>query len=202
MRSSYPGYFRPTPEEFKTLWDTCHFVFDTSVLLNFYEYSQDATENLIRLMTAMKDRLWLPHHVGWEFVKERRTVIDKRRKPYEENMKNLKDVLNRIAAKDSHPFLSTSCLQTLKATIESVQIEFDRAKQELDNFHEDDKHLRFLEDLYKGRIGPPYTRQKKEEMRKRDRGDTKRRYHLGTRTRNQRKPSPITDAAITLYGAR
>lgn len=166
MRSSYPGYFRPTPEEFKTLWDTCHFVFDTSVLLNVYEYSQDTTENLKKLMTAMKDRLWLPHHVGWEFVKERRTVIDKQKKPYEENMEKLKDVMNKISVKDSHPFLSPSCLQTLKAAIESVQKEFDRAKQELEDCHENDKHLRFLEDLYKGRIGPPYTGQVKADTEK------------------------------------
>jgi len=161
MRSAYPGYLTPTQEEFKTLWNACLFVFDTSVLLNFYEYSPETTENLKKIMTALKDRLWMPHHVGWEFVRRRRTVIHKQNKPYEENMKKLKDVLDKIAAKDSHQVLSDPCLQKLKAAIDSVQNEFDQAKQKLE-----DSHVTFLEDLYKGRIGPAYMREEKAEIEK------------------------------------
>jgi hypothetical protein len=166
MRSAYPGYFTPTSEEFKALWDTCFFVFDTSVLLNFYEYSSQTTENLKGLMMAVKDRLWMPHHVGWEFVKERRNVIDKMKKPYEENMKKLAEVLDSITAKESHPFLSASCLEGLKSAISRVEREFDEARQRLTKIHENDEHLTFLEGLYEGPIGPPCNGQKKADTEK------------------------------------
>ena len=166
MRSAYPGYLTPTQEEFKTLWNACLFVFDTSVLLTFYEHSPEATENLKKIMTTLKDRLWMPHHVGWEFVRRRRTVIHKQNKPYEENMKKMKDVLDKIAAKDSHPVLSDPCLQKLKAAIDSVQNEFDQTKKKLEDSHKNDEHVTFLEDLYKGRIGPAYPREEKAEIEK------------------------------------
>jgi hypothetical protein len=164
MRSSYLGYFRPTPEEFKKLWDACLFVFDTSVLLNFYEYSPETTENLKTVMRAMKDRLWLPHHIGWEFLKERRNVIDKQKKPYDESSKKLNEVLGAISAKDSHPFLSQSCLEPLKAAIEGAQKEFELAKDALEHMHENDNHLTFLETLFEGRVGPAYSVQDRAEI--------------------------------------
>lgn len=38
MKSKFRGYYKPTDEEFDTLWKNAVFVFDTNVLLNLYRY--------------------------------------------------------------------------------------------------------------------------------------------------------------------
>ncbi len=36
MRDLFPGYYRPTEEEFAKMWQEGIFVFDANVLLNIY----------------------------------------------------------------------------------------------------------------------------------------------------------------------
>ncbi|MGZ3645243.1 MAG: hypothetical protein ACXVCM_15485, partial [Ktedonobacteraceae bacterium] len=45
MQELFPGYYRPTKEEFSTMWQQCIFVFDANVLLNIYRYT--ATSNVL-----------------------------------------------------------------------------------------------------------------------------------------------------------
>ena len=40
MRREFPGYYRPTSEEFKALWESAEFALDANVLLNVYGYSK------------------------------------------------------------------------------------------------------------------------------------------------------------------
>ena len=40
MKRSFPGYYRPTPGQFKKLWQGCFFTFDASSLLLLYQYEE------------------------------------------------------------------------------------------------------------------------------------------------------------------
>ena len=44
MKDSFPGYYRPTENEFAEMWESCLFVLDANVLLNLYRYSVDTRE--------------------------------------------------------------------------------------------------------------------------------------------------------------
>ncbi|MCX4664083.1 PIN-like domain-containing protein [Streptomyces uncialis] len=55
-------------------------VLDTNVLLSLYEYTPAAREQVLDALSSVRDRLWLPHQVGLEFVQGRHRVIAERRK--------------------------------------------------------------------------------------------------------------------------
>ena len=66
MRKQFPGYYRPKAEEFAQKFKECVFCFDTNVLLHLYRYTPESRDNLIKVLQAFKDRIWLPHQIGLE----------------------------------------------------------------------------------------------------------------------------------------
>lgn len=57
------------------VWKDGIIVFDTNVLLNLYRYSEDARDELLKLMKSFQKRLWISYQVGLEFLANRETVI-------------------------------------------------------------------------------------------------------------------------------
>jgi len=66
-----------TPQESEeALWEEAIFVFDTSSLLYLYEYSDDTKSNILSILKEhLQNRLWIPHHVAYEYLKNRERVI-------------------------------------------------------------------------------------------------------------------------------
>jgi PIN like domain len=82
MRNQFPGYYKPSEEEFKKLWGECIFSFDTNVLLNIYRYSPKSRERLFEVWRKLNKDIWLPHQVALEYLQERLNVISHQSKPY------------------------------------------------------------------------------------------------------------------------
>lgn len=49
MRDLFPGFYRPSEEEFHRVWQEGIFVLDTNVLLNLY-YPEEARNEFLNLM--------------------------------------------------------------------------------------------------------------------------------------------------------
>src|ERR1700722_17218839 len=75
MRTLFPSYYRPNPEEFAQKFKECVFCFDTNVLLNLYRYTPESRDSLITVFQAIKDRVWLPHQVALEYQRRRIDVL-------------------------------------------------------------------------------------------------------------------------------
>src|SRR4051812_23289386 len=75
MRKRFPGYYRPTDEEFKENFKNGVFVFDTNVLLNLYRYSKESRKDLVKVLVAVKSRIWLPNHAAFEYQRRRIEVL-------------------------------------------------------------------------------------------------------------------------------
>src|SRR5829696_9411725 len=84
MRQTFPGYFRPTDVEFDRLWEEGMFVVDTNVVLNLYRYSHVTRDELLGVLRALKERLFLPHQVGQEFLDRRLRTIRGQRVGFED----------------------------------------------------------------------------------------------------------------------
>lgn len=54
-------------------------VLDTNILLSLYEYTESAREEVFAALEAVSTRLWLPHQVGLEFVRGRRSTLESRK---------------------------------------------------------------------------------------------------------------------------
>jgi len=84
MKTAFFGFYPPTNDEYKRLWNEGLIVLDTNVLLNLYRLPTVARDELISVLESLKDRLWIPHQVALEFHRKRLTVIAGERKSMED----------------------------------------------------------------------------------------------------------------------
>lgn len=119
------------------IWKECVIAFDTSALLGFYYYSVDTQEKIFsNILYRVRNRLWLPNHVEFEYLKNRKTSINKPiTEKYEEIInthvpnlvKDISSIKNKIidlnqktSKKDTHPFVQSELFTPIMETIESL----------------------------------------------------------------------------------
>lgn len=99
MKSSFTGYYAPTPAQYEALWKDALFVLDTNVLLNLYRLPTLARDEVLGVLEILKDRLWIPHQVGLEFQRGRLNVIANERKSTEEALSAAQNVVGQVKSK-------------------------------------------------------------------------------------------------------
>lgn len=65
-----------TPEREEKLWSEAIFVFDTSSICTLYNLKADSQKILADIFNKLKDRIWIPAQVKYEYLKNREKVID------------------------------------------------------------------------------------------------------------------------------
>ncbi|GAA1628343.1 hypothetical protein GCM10009733_026360 [Nonomuraea maheshkhaliensis] len=76
LRELFPGYFPPDKDAIGNVMTSGLVVFDTNPLLDAYKLTGTARIEFLASMRALDDRLWIPHQVGLEFLRNRSSVID------------------------------------------------------------------------------------------------------------------------------
>lgn len=95
MRKTIWEYLIPSIREKEQLWERSVFIFDTNVLLNLYRYTSNTRETLMAAFEDLKERIWLPHQVAYEFAKNRFDVIFEMVKKYEDLEKSNDDLISK-----------------------------------------------------------------------------------------------------------
>src|SRR5262245_51264521 len=75
MRTLFPEYYRPSPDEFEAKFKECVFAFDTNILLNLYRYKPESRKSFLNVLRKEKVRIWLPHRVAFEYHRNRVSVL-------------------------------------------------------------------------------------------------------------------------------
>ena len=131
MRDLFPGYYRPTDEEFKELWEKCIFIFDANVLLNLYLYDQKPLDEFLKVLKVVNERLWIPHQVALEFQKNRITNIKKRNKEIGDLKRELNTVKTKVISEfKKHPSIYSP------ATINDTNNQFEALLKNLNLLEE------------------------------------------------------------------
>ncbi|ORM69110.1 PIN-like domain-containing protein [Pantoea rwandensis] len=78
MKSVFFGFYSISENDLKNIWksDSTLFVFDTNCLLNLYRCEDQTRDDIISVMKEVSNRSWLSFQVGFEYQKNRRTVIE------------------------------------------------------------------------------------------------------------------------------
>ncbi|ANV88275.1 hypothetical protein AWQ22_12840 [Picosynechococcus sp. PCC 7117] len=63
-------------ENYDNLWREAIFIFDTNFLLDLYRGSSSTTDDLIKILQELKDRIWLPYQVADEFLDRREKIFN------------------------------------------------------------------------------------------------------------------------------
>ncbi len=165
MKELFPGYYRPSEEDFAQLWKECTFAFDANVLLDLYRYKTETREELLTVLEGLAPRLWLSYQAASEYQKNRLLVIRDQAKAYADLRKTLKDSLNKLTADlntfRKHPFVDIAEISSrLEAVHQLLEQQIDQNEKEHDarfpplRLDQDEIRER-IDNLFSGNVGAP-----------------------------------------------
>ncbi|MEC4043142.1 PIN-like domain-containing protein [Myroides odoratimimus] len=86
--------YRLTEEKETKIWKDAIIIFDSSALLDLYYSPKSEREKIDNeIFKKLKDRLWLPNHVQYEYLKNRESII---KKPITEKYDPLKKKIENL----------------------------------------------------------------------------------------------------------
>jgi hypothetical protein len=161
--------YEMSAEREKKIWADCIFVFDSSTLLDFY-FSPKKTREMIyeTIFNPNGKRFWIPAHVQYEYLKNRKKIITK---PITEKYEPLKtktladiakaikeietktsDLQNSIKNKETHPHFDDAEVKQFQAQLKQFQVDasafnenvtrrIDDVKKEINDLSNDDDVL-------------------------------------------------------------
>jgi hypothetical protein len=168
MKDLFPGYYSPSDKEFSELWQQCIFIFDTNVLLDFYEHRKETREDFFKVLDAIKNRLWIPHQVALEYHENRINRIKQAECNFAEAKKILDTEASKILEQKTTQALSSNFKsqyfspESVQEMREDVKKVFDSFWNKLASCKEDliqidgSDYIRDkIADLFQGKIGEP-----------------------------------------------
>lgn len=166
MRSSYFAHYPPTQDEFDRLWTSGLIVVDTNALLSLYRYTPDTRDDFLGTLRSLADRLWMPHHVGLEFNRNRIDRILGQRKAYGDVFAALESaenvLLGTLRGHEEHSSMpATKSIQILSSALSTVTSLLAEAQKNHDADASPLSEVDFIwnevSDIYEGKVGTPYT---------------------------------------------
>jgi predicted nucleic acid-binding protein len=150
------GHIFPDEERKKAIWASAHFCLDTNVLLDVYRYTPQNRAAFLKLLAAMKGRLFVPHRVAVEFARNRISVIRGHFRPQRIIQTKLDEAAEEIRKK--HP--KHQLLQDLEGLVERakklVDDHFGEAERQHLSLITDDTILGELLAAIGEEVGEPY----------------------------------------------
>lgn len=172
MRDVSPGRYRPTNQDFDRMWEEGLFILDANVLLNLYRYSDETRGELVAVLHGIKERLWLPYQAANEFLTRRLDVIHQKRKDYEKLCEGLEEARDEV--EDKMKRLHRDQVVEAEDLVKKVRRALDELLAHLEkrgeglpdesNSPDDDEVWRILDELFLGRIGNPYSSERRKKL--------------------------------------
>lgn len=164
LKELFPGRFPKSKEKINEIWDNSLVVFDTNIYLNLYRYSEKTRNELLEIMVQLQDRVWMPHQVAHEYLKNRTTVIREQVSSYSATKKLIAELEAKFDNHRSHPFLSNNTFRALQRVFKRVGDELDETEKLLNTSLQNDGILEQIVAITENRVGLEYTRQQYEEI--------------------------------------
>ncbi|MCL2376492.1 MAG: PIN domain-containing protein [Defluviitaleaceae bacterium] len=105
MKEKVGHYFNLSSSEQMKAWGTGHFIFDTNVLLKLYLLTKETRDEFYSALDVLKDRIWLPHHIAYEFSTNRFAKMRETKSRYEKEINKIDklfaEIVTSINLKDS-----------------------------------------------------------------------------------------------------
>ena len=174
MREKFPGHFKLSDDEIRSIWENGIFVLDANILLNLYRYSDDTRKLFLKILKRLKSRVWVPHQAAKEYLRNRLGVIGQQEKAYEQTIEAIDKIEKDLKSKRQHPFLSEKSLLSLCSSFDAVKAELDKSKSSHTSLIASDKVLESIEKLIGGRVGDPYDKKTMDDLAK----EGEKRYEL------------------------
>lgn len=182
MKTHFKEQYALLEEEKKAVWDDCYVVLDANILLNFYRCSKDTSDDVFNILEAIKEKLWIPYQVAWEYFNNRRNV-------FHENWiaaKTIKESFNKCIDQfyqeekvekllARNPFVNSDELkEVISQCIDEVNKVLSKYEQNVTDFTFNDDILVKITELLEGKVGDDLSEQDLLNIYK----EGKKRYEL------------------------
>ncbi len=162
MKDQMIGFYRPSDDEFKLIWNKATFVMDANVLLNLYRYPSKASEDLLGALARLSDRLWLPYHAALEYQRNRLIVVAEQKKKFadvrnliEETRTNLHTQIGKLQLKKRHSTIDVEeFLGSFDALTKAFLENLERLEEAQRNISDEDQMRNHIDTVLSGKIGP------------------------------------------------
>lgn len=128
MKDLFRGYYRPTEDQLREMWEKGTFIVDSNVLLNFHRYPQESRNALKRAINALGERFWLPHQAILEYQANRPKVLIEQIDAFDKLVKQLKEVEDIISKQLGEKF---NTLRNRHSSLSLLEQEFTGKVNEL-----------------------------------------------------------------------
>lgn len=166
MELLFPEFFINKEENIDKILNNGIIVFDTNVLLNLYEYSDTTAEAYLSAMETLKEKVWMPNWVIYEFLENRENVICKQENKYKELNNSIKILAQEYVEEKYHPLIDKKLFDEynkvangLKKHIEDKQNKFIET-----NSLDKDNKINRLNVLFSSSIGKKYNEEKLNQI--------------------------------------
>jgi predicted nucleic acid-binding protein len=166
MRTMFPDYYRPKAQEFALKFRECAFCFDTNVLLNLYRYTPESRESLLQALKKVKDRVWLPNRVAFEYQRRRTDIllgqiglVGKIEGAIDAAIKKIDEL-----ARSSHLFAVDALIAPYRQDLEGIKAKLQEKKEPPPDLMDGDPIFDALTELFDGKVGAPYTKEQEDEI--------------------------------------
>lgn len=200
MRDLFPGYFKPNNEEIQSIWNNCLFVFDASILLNLYRYSESTKSEFLRIMDKIQENIWIPNRVAEEFLKNRLNVIDKQEAAYSESLKKISTLKEELEDNRRHPFIADPVLTKANSLFEILIAELEKNRSVHCKRTNEDEIKDTLETIFNGRIGKPYSEENLNNLIKTGEERYKQKIPPGYKDSNKKVDTEIFQEKCRIFG--
>jgi len=163
MRETFRGWYKPTEDDLRVLWEDGSIVLDANVLLAPYRLPAGTRARLFNLVEAYQKQIWIPYQAGLEYQQNRLTVVLAQRATYDEIRKELeaaeRTLLNR---RRDHPVMEPADFEaTVQRAVQGIARYIDGAEaghpEVLGDNRDDDLVRDRWDELLEGRIGERLT---------------------------------------------
>ncbi len=194
MKTLFPGYYRPTEEEFKALWQNCIFVFDTNVFLDLYRLSTKSANDLIRMLEKIQDSIWMPYQVAVEYHRNLYVEISTQSQKYDAALKQIDDLKKKIADKRNHPFLPQNENKEFENYCEKLKDQMRKQQEEVGRLLLDNELKDRLSSILNGSVGAKILEEDLEKYY--EEGERRYKKHIPPGYCDVKKDNPYGDYII------
>jgi hypothetical protein len=163
MRKRFKNYHRLSNEEFNSLWRECTFAFDANVILNLYRYSDKTRDELLSILGALQERIWMPYHAAAEFHRSRVKVVADHSRNYADLRAFVDKELGQLQQKFGSLYRDTGIDQEkvfgeTEAALRQLSArlgELEKNSVRPTNSTDEDAIWKAVVELFDGRVGDP-----------------------------------------------
>ena len=167
MKDKFRAYQQLSDNSLDKLFKNGTIVLDTNILLNLYRYKKNTRDKLLNVLDEFSDRIWIPHHVGLEYYRNRLSVIATQNNTFKKvkdsihkSFATMENELGQLNLEKRHSDIDTSTfLNNVSDQINKFTSDLDDLNKKSIKVNSEDIIKDTLEKLFKNSIGNSYSNQ-------------------------------------------